>query len=281
LKIKVKATGWSIRQLTLLWNFYSSSWIPTTLLVALLALAYWTLRPGGVGLPSLTKTSVLSNWTVPLLSSSLALGLVVMAIIQLFKPRLRGRFHWKELVLWFYGLWPQEEVSEQQASNAAAAYLHFLNPKVSAPVLELPLEQLTAQIQAALDAALVTETNNGAVRAIIYWLDREASGRHWDQDRPAEGEKIDGPRRQTLVGYLIQRKLDGFQIQVRYGWRKFLRNLSLLVSLFLTTMLAATLGLWDQNPLGTLFLVLLASVLASVFAAATRDLVAVIERFRN
>jgi len=195
---------------------------------------------------------------VPLLTSSLALGFAVMAIIQLFKPEVRAAFHLREIARWLHGRPPYE-------------FLEIVSPKAGDALLELPIEQLTAQIQAASDAALTIRST------LARELVESVVGR---QDIPFDSIPND-PREQSRVGYIIQRRLDDLQIQVRRGWRRLLRLMSVSISLFLTTFLASILGLWHRGLVGTAFLVLLFSLLGAFFASVARDIVAIIERLRN
>jgi len=230
---------------------------PLVFLVAILALASRTLGPRGVGLPPSQIVMQVLGWTLPLLSSSLALGFVVMATIQSFKPQLRAAFHETEIRRWLRG----ESVDE---------FLHVVSPEAGDALLELPIEQLAAQIQAASDAALGIKSER-SLRFLELCLGR-ANREAWRfTDEPGD----------RSVGYVIQRRLDDLQIQVRSRWRRLLRILSLIVGVFLTSFGAGIFGLWRQNLIGTAFLVLVSSLLAGFFASAARDVVAAIERLRS
>lgn len=230
---------------------------PFVLLVAVLMLASRTLGPRGVGLPPSQIMTPVLGWIVPLLSSSLALGFIVMAVIQSFKPQLRAAFHEAEIRRWLRG----ESVSE---------FLYVVSPEAGDALLELPIEQLTAQIQAASDAAL------GIKSPRSFWFLELCLGR---ENR--EGQQLIDEPGERSVAYIIQRRLDDLQIQVRSRWRRVLRFLSLIIGLLLTAFVAGIFGLWKQNLIGTAFLILLSSLMAVFFASVARDIVAAIERLRS
>jgi hypothetical protein len=231
--------------------------IPLAFLAMIVFLGFRTFGPRGTGLPPTQGKLELAHWMVPLLTSSLALGFAVMAIIQLFKPELRAAFHLREIARWLNG--PPYE------------FLAIVSPKAEDALLELPIEQLTAQIQAASDAAL---TIRSPLAPKLVGL---VVG---PQDFPFDSPR-DDPREQSRVGYIIQRRLDDLQIQARRRWRHLLRFMSLSVSLLLTTFLASILGLWHEGLVGTAFLVLLFSLLGAFFSSVARDVVAIIEKLRN
>ncbi len=242
---------------------------PLMFLLVLFFLAGRTFGPRGVGLPHSQVILPIVGWITPLLASSQSLGFAVMAIIQLFKPELRAAFHSVHLARWLHfrnrgGLWPSE--------------LSFLGiaPENFGAVLELPIEQLAAQIQAAFDAEVASRSPGSE-----EFLDRifgkfiQRPELHRLMDEP------DDPKARAVLGYLVQRKLDELQISVHHGWRRLLRSLSLTLSLALTAFVASILGLWRQNLIGTAFAVLLFAALGGFFASAARDVVAVVERLRN
>jgi hypothetical protein len=233
--------------------------VPLVVFVALLALAYRTFGPGGAGLPPDQKIVQLAGWTVPLLSSSFALGFTVMAIIQLVKPQLRAAFQSRALAHWLWGEDPK-------------VFLYTVSPFADDALLELPIEQLAAQIQAASDAELATGSASWFVKACLGKQDIENMKIETDLREPKE---------RTRVAYIIQRRLDGLQIEVRRRWRRLLRAMSLGVSFVLCSFVMGLFGLWRENEVGTAFLTVLFSILGGFFASAARDIVAVIERFRN
>jgi len=230
---------------------------PFALLVVIFVLAFRFLAPQEVGLPPSKVVTQILGWTLPLFASSLALGFVVMAIIQLFKLQLRAVFHEREIRRWLRG----EPVDR---------FLHVVSPGAGDALLELPIEQLAAQIQAAADAAL------GIKLPVDGWFLMSCLGRdNWERFKPID------ELRERSTSYIIQRRLDDLQIQVHHGWRQLLRFISLSVSFTLTSFVAAIFGLWRENIVGTAFLVLLSSLLAGFFASVARDIVATIERARR
>ena len=171
---------------------------------------------GGTGLPATEPIRELATWTVPLLTSSLAIGFAVMAIIQLFKPEIRAAFHAQEIAHWLGGR-PVDE------------FLEIVSPKAGDALLELPIEQLAAQIQAASDAALTLRS-----RRSERLVDLVLGGP--EKEMPFMS---DDPKEQSRVAYIVQRRLDDLQIQVRRNWRRLLRLMSVSVALLLTSLMAA------------------------------------------
>jgi hypothetical protein len=222
-------------------------------------LAFRTLGPGGTGLPSTQPILEFSHWIIPLLTSSLALGFAVMAIIQLFKPEIRATFHLREIARWIHRF-PVNE------------FLEIVSPQAHAALLELPIEQLAAQIQAASDAALVIRSSESKILFDFLGYAYKDLGLVAFPD---------DPKQQGQLAYFIQRRLDDLQIQVRRGWRRLLRLMSVSVSLLLTFLVASVLGLWDGHIVGTAFLVLLFTLVGAFFASVARDIVAILERLRN
>jgi len=244
--------------------------LPLAVLVALLILASRTFGPRGTGLPPSQTILDLAGWSIPLLSSSLALGFVVMAIIQLFKPEVRAAFHAGEIGRW---------LGRGSYRGIADEFVYLVSPRAHDALLELPIEQLAAQIQAASDAAFADTFGSQSPM-------HQERGAHLIQlllgdDYRYPPQMPDDPRYRAGVAYLVQRRLDDLQIQVRQQWRRVLRVMSLFISLVLTVFVASVFGLWRQNPIGTAFLVLLFSLLGAFFASAARDFIAVFERLRN
>jgi len=241
---------------------------PLMFLLVLFFLAYRTFGTRGAGLPHSQVVLPIVGWITPLLVSSLSLGFAVMAIIQLFKPELRAAFHSEHLARWLHfrnrgGLWPSE------------LSLLGIAPENFGAVLELPIEQLAAQIQAAFDAEVASRSPRSQ-----EFLER-ILGKLQPWELYAQMQEPDDPKSRAVLGYLVQRKLDELQIRVHHGWRRLLRSLSLSLSLALTAFVASILGLWRQNLIGTAFAVLLFAALGGFFASAARDIVAVVERLRT
>lgn len=269
------------------------SWLelaaPLLFLLALAYLALRALRGGAAELAAAETISRVAGWAVPLLSSSVALGFVVMAIIQLIKPPVRAAFHSRELKRWLSGTLVREYFASP--SLFLGNFLHLVSSgggadprEKSGPrgrdynaLLELPIEQLTAQIQAASEMVLASGRSNDDW--FVYALVSEGEARsHFKRDFAGEDAEL---RERTRLSYLIQRRLDAIQIQARRRWRQWLRALAFGVGLALTSTVAGVLGLWEKNFLGTLFLVLLLSAVGGFFASVARDAVAIVERLRG
>lgn len=192
-----------------------------------------------------------------------------MAIIQLFKPEIRAAFHSAELARWLHfrdrvGLWPSE------------LELIGVGPGTFGAVLELPIEQLAAQIQAGSDVALASGSHR-----LEEFLDRIVHPDFEGLQILSQLKFRDDPKARATLAYLVQRKIDELQIRVRYGWKRLLRSLSLALSLVLSIFGVTIFHLSQQNFIGTAFLVLLFSLLGGFFASAARDILAAIEHLRS
>lgn len=231
------------------------------LLAILFFLSFRTFGQPGVGPLPVRPIQEFTNWIVPLLISASALGFAVMAIIQLFKPELRVSFHSRQLEYWLHG-------------GPVHLLLEFVSPKAGNALLELPIEQLAAQIQASADAALAIKSPRSDMFLELVLGPGVLREEPFIQIR-------DEPKQQGRIAYIIQRRLDDLQIQVKREWRSVLRTLCLSVALLLTSLVAGILGLWQIQLVGTGFLVLLFSLVGAFFASVARDLIAIVERLRN
>jgi hypothetical protein len=260
----------------------------------------WRMTLGGTGAQLLTETmSRIAKWTGPLLSSSIGLGFAVMAFVQMLKPGIRVNVHRREITRWLRLDARRYEFPSYDTNPVLDNFLGRIslgrNPQA---VLELPIEQLTAQILAAAEAALSRELpfdklfdrpHFGEFMWLllypIYEDDAKERSGFDETQAPPLNEDTDPvtirARERGRLSYAIQRRLDGLQIQVRYRWRRALRVTSLLVSLVLMSLIAISLNLWQDTQLGTVYVVLLLSALSTFFASVARDAVAVIERLRN
>jgi hypothetical protein len=251
---------------------------------------------GGVGLPPAETISRVTGWVTPLLSSSVTLGFVVMAIIQLLKPISRVPFHRRQIKLWLINSGEFTAAGEAKVSSPVDApdvfvnnFLERISPGQGDALLELPIEQLTAQMQAAAELTLASgQPSDWFIKAIVGkqgtsvdakddWTTDNQSTEPDDNDSKAAAQM----RERTQLSYILQRRLDVLQIQVRSHWRRWLRLQSLLIGVSLTSTVGIVFDLWRQNFLRTVFLVLLLSALGGFFASVARDAVAIIERLRN
>jgi hypothetical protein len=207
------------------------------------------------------------EWILPLLSSALGLGIIVMAIIQVFKPVIRARFHRQEVQKW---------LRTSSGPDSLDKFLGQVSPGQSDTILELPIEQIVAQIQTAFEATLASDKSlDWFVESLIGKSDPPDSKLN-DEDPKAQIQK------RTRQSYIVQRRLDALLIQVKCGWRRRLRLLLFAVSFILAFLIAAVFDLWRwDNFIGIFALVLLLSALSSFFASVARDAVAIIERLRN
>jgi len=248
--------------------------LPLFVVIAILAVAVLMAHGRSSATEPLDILSRVGQWAVPLFSSAFAVGFVVMALIQLVKPSLRAEFHFRQVRTWLMN--PRHHPVARFRSgraNSKDASWRFLwdigeaNPNA---LLALPLEQLTAQIQAAADSRLV-QGPEGTEFVISIIGDPSA--------RMPPGASDSDPR--SWLARQVQIRLDALQIQARHAWQRYLRILATLVSTTLVALIALLFGQWQVDTLATLFFVLLVGVLGGFFASLARDIVAFIERARR
>ena len=195
-----------------------------------------------------------------------------MAIIQVLKPPIRVAFHRRQIARWL--------ADSKNCSVSVDEFLGRVSKRRHNALLALPIEQLAAQIQVASEGALAL--SNPTDWFIQSLVDKP--------DKPDEKPEISAAsddncmiktRDRSQLSFIVQRRIDALQIQVRYSWRRLIRVLSLAVSVILTLVVAIIFSLWQQNFVGTAFLVLLLSALGGFFASVARDVVAIVERLRN
>jgi hypothetical protein len=230
------------------------------LLLCLLYAVFWFASGHHLKAPS-TPTDVLhklSEWCAPLFLSSLAIGFVVMALIQLLKPLIRAGFHRRQIALWLRSRHDGRESYER--SFEVDEFLSEISVRNQDALLALPLEQLTAQINATADTLIGLDQKNAYefINAIV-------------------GETMN----RSAAGQLVVRKLDSLQIQTRYAWHRLLRALSIFISIALLAIVAEIFDLWIGDWIGTAFFVLLLGMLGGFFASVARDIVAALEQMRR
>jgi hypothetical protein len=279
------------------WRRASRQWQGATqgvagilLLCVVLVLARLTFKQRSHSKPATQPVSVsdATGWAVPLLAVSVALGFVVMALIQMFKPALRAYVHRQEIRRWIR--------SGGHRSSNVNRFLNRVSFNQPAALVELPIEQLAAQIQAAAEAALASpeafgpllqqvagrEADLGNVKVRTSDVDASGAGSAVGTNASQlRGDSEEELNRRSKASYLIHRRIDALQIQVRHRWRGLLRMLSLAGSLLVAATVTAVLDLWRESPVGTALSVLLLSLLGAFFASVARDMTAIIERLRN
>jgi hypothetical protein len=213
------------------------------------------MQTNNLPIPPSSVIEYLNDWVPALLFSSIALGFIAMATIQLIKPFFRSRFHRLEL----------ERGPLKYMNRIATYHEHEMDETIKSilsnySLLELPIEQLTAQLQRKFEWEIArtypssnfTEKNNDA--EMMY-----------------RNERV----------YDLQQALDSFQIKARSNWRRRLHLLSFCICLYLTSVLVFLFKPAEINIIGTVFFVVLVAFIGSFFASVARDMVAIIERLRN
>lgn len=253
---------------------------------SVVALSIYALEKTGGGqttLPLSEMTLPVIGWTGPLLFSSVALGFAVMAIIQVLKPPVRSQFHLEEIEEWLKSrpLVVTSRLKEEQ-NKSVYEFLRRVSPGESKALLELPVEQLTAQIQAASELALtLSDKPDWFVLFLLGNQIEESDGKLKDYIKGESLDEKDKARINAQLSYVIQRRLDALQIKVRRDWRRLLYALAFTLSFLLTATLAWILGILRNSPPGTIYIILLLSIIEGFFATVARDVVAIIERLRR
>jgi hypothetical protein len=164
-------------------------------------------------------------------------------------------------------------------------FLHRISPADPEALLELPIEQLTAQIHAAADLRLATESDIDSFLTAVAGepMSKVAVEKLSPAALPNASQTPEGNVEmewRNSMSYTIQRRLDALQIDVRQRWRRYLRLLCMLVSAAIASILAAVFGLWE-NLASTVLVVILLSALGGFFSSVARDAIAVLERLRT
>ena len=178
-------------------------------------------------------------WVQPILLFAVGIGWITMAGIELVKPQLRGRYHRNLL-----------------------RKLGWREDTVGRYVLELPIERLTAQLQASGEFALRNPDSK-----LVPWIDRVL---HY--------EGLDTPQAKSQM---LQRRLDHLQLRAESEWRSWLRLAAIGLSSVLSFGGVLILGDLSGGPLAVGALVVAAGIIGGHFASVARDLVALVERNRR
>jgi hypothetical protein len=258
--------------------------------VAVILLIRAVTEPNDSRVPPTDGVTEVTGWALPLLVSSLALGFIVMAVVQLIKPSLRVQFHRNQISRWLKQ--DRSHRSPAEGDRVGEPYgfklsidefLQDVSQADPDALLELPIEQLAAQVQAAVDLELAS---GGDLPPLVWAVIGIEEGIPRLQPLTPSGlggddaQSEDFVHRRGALSYQVQRRLDALQIEVRQRWRKFLRLLCMLVSVTITSVLATIFGYWG-NAASTALVVILLSALGIFFASVARDAVAILERFRT
>jgi hypothetical protein len=219
--------------------------------------------------------SLAADATVRVLMASIAIGTLTMALIQVLKPPLRSLFHRHEIRRWIRNGGQFEPNVDQ--------FLDHVGLNQADALLELPAEELIAQIQAAAEAITFSATRELG----------EQTNRFLDEvlgevgDRPNIAQRYFGNESRELSGlsYLLQRRLDTLQVQIRYKWQAILSFLSLHVALALSlvamTVFFSSYSSYQSPAISIIVIAIPLAVLSGFFASLARDLTAIVERLRR
>lgn len=235
----------------------------------------------------------IDQYSFALLVALAGVGIVTMALLQLIKdlsPARRWFQRW-----WFEG-WFIESAKYVGFHNVEAqriALIDLINLATAGDekaLYDLPIEQFTGQVNAAVQTALDYPQD---YRSLVKIL-----ARHADQD--VVNKVIEGPpfipsednhttqaaieiylQRRNRVAQHIQRSLDAIQIAMGGYWRRILQGSSIVVSsiiIYLALTLYGGEGIWTREHLG---FALVIAVLGGFIAPVARDLVAALQSIRE
>jgi len=211
-------------------------------------------------------------------------GIVTMALLQLFKDLLPSRRVFQRN--WFENWLTEAAGAQKLGTNAAQQSLTQLVDLATAgddkALFDLPVEQFTGQINAAVQAVL---DQPDQYQNLVRLLARRANSKDVKllfKKRPASGAALEHyMEARNRVTRQIQRTLDAVQIAMSNSWKRLLHWLSVMVS---AAIIGAALTIYGGAEIwrGPTYGYALATALLGAFIApVARDLVSAIQNLRS
>jgi hypothetical protein len=239
-----------------------------------------------------TLTTNIYKFAYPFLTAVSAIGVVSMAIIQTIKDTLPVRG-------WFQDYRVHQWLSEKgKATNAdhqlAEQDLVRLATDGDRDALyNLPIEQLSAQMNTAIQAALDKPKGH---EPLVRCLASKVPPEDIDQVLSPPGDAMQ-PRAsltpdqqkkfdayvdaRNRVTHQVQRALDGFQIAVGFRWKLYLQSSSIVLSSILAFIAVQHYAAADLNWSKRIGAAIVVGILAGFLAPVARDLVASLQQLRK
>jgi len=232
------------------------------------------------------------QFAYPFLTAVSAIGVISMAIIQTIKDTLPVR-------QWFQKYradqWLGEKCAASQTDHRLAEkdLVHLATDGDSDALYSLPIEQLSGQLNTAIQAALdKPKGHEHLVRCLASKADPEDLNQVLsppaDAMQPRSTLTPDQQKRfdayvdaRNRVTHQVQRALDGFQIAVGFRWKLYLQLASIGLSAALAFIAVQHYASNDLSSWKKFCASLAVGILAGFLAPVARDLVAALQQLRS
>lgn len=232
-----------------------------------------------------TALAAIDEHSFALLVALSGVGIVTMALLQLFKDLLPTRRWYQQqwFHAWFVECGATQGLGESKARQALNSLVDLATAGNAKALFELPVEQFTGQLNAAVQAMLDYPDRYEPLLRILAQRVDPKDIRVLAKPRPAAAAALEQYLQcRNRVAQQIQRTLDAVQISMGSRWRTMLHWLSFGVSatvIFVAlTLYGRGTGFWTSERLGYAFVV---AVLGGFIAPVARDLVAAIQNLRG
>lgn len=216
-------------------------------------------------------------------------GIVSMALVQLFKDLLPTRLWFQR---WWFKRWFTEGaarsgVPEESVDETLQELVNLATEGDERALYELPVEQFTGQLNAAMQAVLDDPQNHPALVQVLAQRANPEDIRILILGPPSptvpDFQKLmdDYLQRRNRIAHHIQRSLDAIQIAMGSRWRFILHVVSILIG---TVIILAALTIYGGREFWTgerFAYALVVAVLGGFIAPIARDLVAAIQSLRS
>ncbi len=211
-------------------------------------------------------------------------GIITMALLQLFKDLLPSRRIFQRN--WFENWLAEASTAQKLGANAAQQSLTQLVDLATAgddkALFDLPVEQFTGQINAAVQAVLDQPDQYQTLVRLLAQRANDKDVKLLFKKRPTAGAALaQYLEARNRVTRQIQRTLDAVQIAMSNSWKRLLHWLSVLVS---AAIIGAALTIYGGPEIWlgpTYGYALAAALLGAFIAPVARDLVSAIQNLRS
>jgi hypothetical protein len=235
---------------------------------------------------ALANINKIQAWQV--LGLLTAAGAITMAFMQVIKEVTPVRRAFQE---WWMTGWIKERAAIASAkpdvpidsTSAKSTLVELATGGNARAFFELPSEQMIAQVNAAAQIVIEYPKASPQFEQLLRLLSAGAIGADVEAvlagpPTPPNQAFLDARNR---VSHRIQRNLDGAQIALGSRWKFWMQIVAIVISIFIFEI--AVLGLVGQAgfSFGAFLLAIPIGIVGGYIAPVTRDLVAVVEKFRK
>ncbi|MCX6829894.1 MAG: hypothetical protein NT002_11530 [candidate division Zixibacteria bacterium] len=225
------------------------------------------------------------NLVLPYAINACAIGVIVMAIIQLFKVSVRSIFHSFSVHKWLHGggLCNRNNIEGPRNCHIFDNLISLSTSGNAKSLFKLPLEQLCGQIATAAQVALSYPDKNEELLFAFVGSDEQskASVEKYIELKKSplstEGNQDALIESRNRVGHAIQRNIDSLQVSVGYRWRFYLK----LAAIVLSALLMSRFSIFKSEDVGFYIIYFATAIFAGYAASIARDIVAAVERVRR